>query len=109
MRQAYEVVRNIEPTSPQEFIIKAVTCACLGQEINSEDLLQQAQHLFQVIGSSATECDTTPGRQCMASFFFLNKQFEDAIMYLKLRNTLFSPKIYNYESTHNTIHNLMTL
>ncbi|KAH7430747.1 hypothetical protein KP509_08G012600 [Ceratopteris richardii] len=82
-QDAYDLLSKLEPVSPQEFIIKAVTCVCLGQEISSEALIQQAQHLFQIVGSSASECDTIPGRQSMASFYFLNKQFEDALIYLK--------------------------
>ncbi|KAH6557145.1 hypothetical protein KP509_1Z131400 [Ceratopteris richardii] len=82
-QDAYDLLSKLEPVSPQEFIIKAVTCVCLGQEISSEDLIQQAQHLFQIVGSSASECDTIPGRQSMVSFYFLNKQFEDALIYLK--------------------------
>ena len=42
-----------------------------------------AQQLFQLVGASASECDTIPGRQCMASCFFLLKQFEDVLVYLK--------------------------
>lgn len=83
------MVSKIDPSTPQEYIIKAVTCACLGQEISYEDLIQQAQQLFQLVGSSASECDTIPGRQSMASFYFLNKQFEDALIYLKVRQLLF--------------------
>jgi intraflagellar transport protein 56 len=41
-----------------------------------------AQQLFQLVGASATECDTIPGRQCMASCFFLLKQFDDVLVYL---------------------------
>jgi len=36
-----------------------------------------------LIGTSATECDTIPGRQALASYLFLNKQYEDVILYLK--------------------------
>lgn len=36
----------------------------------------------QLVGASASECDTIPGRQCMASCFFLLKQFEDVNIYL---------------------------
>ena len=43
----------------------------------------QAQQYFQLVGASASECDTIPGRQCMASCFFLLKQFEDVNIYLK--------------------------
>lgn len=42
-----------------------------------------AQQYFQLVGASASECDTIPGRQCMASCFFLLKQFEDVNIYLK--------------------------
>ena len=36
----------------------------------------------QLVGASASECDTIPGRQCMASCFFLLKQFDDVNIYL---------------------------
>ncbi|CAK0882255.1 unnamed protein product [Prorocentrum cordatum] len=42
-----------------------------------------AQQLFQLVGASTSECDTIPGRQCMASCFFLLRQFEDVLVYLK--------------------------
>ena len=45
---------------------------------------------IQLVGASASECDTIPGRQCMASCFFLLKQFEDVNIYLK------SVKAYMY-------------
>jgi intraflagellar transport protein 56 len=41
------------------------------------------------VGASASECDTIPGRQCMASCFFLLKQFEDVLIYLKSIKTYF--------------------
>lgn len=41
------------------------------------------------MGASASECDTIPGRQCMASCFFLLKQFEDVLIYLKSIKTYF--------------------
>ena len=34
------------------------------------------------MGQSFTECDTIPGRQCMASYFYLMNQFEDVNYYL---------------------------
>ncbi len=36
-----------------------------------------------MIGTSSNECDTIPGRQCIASFLFLKKQFEEVVVYLK--------------------------
>ncbi len=41
-----------------------------------------AQQLFQLVGASASECDTIPGRQCMASCFYLLRNFEDVNVYL---------------------------
>lgn len=85
MQDAYDMVKVLEPTTPQEYIAKAVTCASLGQEMENKELLKQAQNYFQLVGASASECDTIPGRQCMASCFFLLKQFDDALIYLKVR------------------------
>ena len=34
------------------------------------------------VGSSTSECDTVPGRQCMASCFFILRQFADVNVYL---------------------------
>ena len=53
-----------------------------GQKKDSREHLKTSQQLFQIVGASATECDTIPGRQCMASCFFLLKQFDDALVYL---------------------------
>lgn len=52
-------------------------------QIPAAELLKQAQQFFHLVGSSQTECDTIPGRQCMASCFFLVKQFEDVLIYLQ--------------------------
>lgn len=56
--------------------------AALGQEQESREHLKIAQQYFQLVGGSASECDTIPGRQCMASCFFLLKQFDDVLIYL---------------------------
>jgi intraflagellar transport protein 56 len=37
-----------------------------------------------VVGSSASECDTIPGRQAMASCFFLMKLYEDVLVFLNV-------------------------
>jgi intraflagellar transport protein 56 len=56
--------------------------ANIGQMMGSREHLKMAQQYFQLVGASASECDTIPGRQCMASCFFLLKQFEDVNIYL---------------------------
>lgn len=67
----------------QEYILKGVVNAVLGQQADKQENLKLAQQFFQLVGASASECDTIPGRQCMASCFFLLKQFDDVIIYLK--------------------------
>lgn len=81
--EAYNLIYDLEPSVPREYILKGVVYACLGQKTGSREHLKVAQQLFQLVGASASECDTIPGRQCMASCFFLLKQFEDVLVYLK--------------------------
>lgn len=47
---------------------------------NSREHIRTATQLFKIIGASTTERDTIPGRQCMASCFFLARQFEDVMV-----------------------------
>lgn len=55
-----------------------------GQASGSQEQLRTAQQYFQVVGSSPSECDTIPGRQAMASCFFLLKQFDDVLVFLSV-------------------------
>ena len=80
--EAFNLVKDLQPTNPREYIIKAVSYLMYGHKTNSKEHLKTAQQLFQLVGASATECDTIPGRQCMASCFFLLKQFDDVLVYL---------------------------
>jgi len=80
--EAFDLMRDVRPTMPQEYVLKAVTAAFLGQKTGAPDYLKQAQQMFHLVGSSATECDTIPGRQCMSSYHYLLKQFEDVNVYL---------------------------
>merc|ERR1711988_582466 len=81
--EAYNLMKDLEPSVPREYVLKGVVFAALGQKTGSREHLKLAQHLFQLVGASASECDTIPGRQCMASCFFLLRQFEDVLVYLK--------------------------
>ncbi|XP_020853736.1 intraflagellar transport protein 56 isoform X4 [Phascolarctos cinereus] len=82
VQEAYNLIKDLEPTTPQEYILKGVVNAALGQEMGLRDHLKIAQQFFQLVGGSASECDTIPGRQCMASCFFLLRQFDDVLIYL---------------------------
>ncbi len=46
----------------QEYILKGVVNAAVGQESGSREHLKIAQQYFQLVGGSASECDTIPGR-----------------------------------------------
>uniref|UniRef100_A0A8C7IX03 Intraflagellar transport protein 56 n=1 Tax=Oncorhynchus kisutch TaxID=8019 RepID=A0A8C7IX03_ONCKI len=97
VQEAYTLIKDLEPTTPQEYILKGVVNAALGQEIGSRDHLKIAQQFFQLVGGSASECDTIPGRQCMASCFFLLRQFEDVLIYLNsVKSYFYTEDMFNF-------------
>ncbi|XP_054257963.1 intraflagellar transport protein 56 isoform X2 [Macrosteles quadrilineatus] len=81
-KEAFMLVKDLEPSVPQEYILKGVVNVAIGQETGSREHIKVAQQFFHLVGSSASECDTIPGRQCMASSFFLQRQFDDVMLYL---------------------------
>lgn len=95
--EAYNLIKDLEPTTPQEYILKGVVNAALGQEQGSREHMKIAQQYFQLVGGSASECDTIPGRQCMASCFFLLKQFEDVLIYLNsIKSYFYNDDNFNF-------------
>ena len=97
VNEAYELIKDLDPSTPQEYILKGVVNASVGQENGSRKHLKMAQQYFQLVGASAAECDTIPGRQCMASCFFLLKQFEDVNIYLhSIKAYLYNDDDFNH-------------
>ncbi|XP_071814529.1 intraflagellar transport protein 56-like [Apostichopus japonicus] len=97
VNEAYNLIKDLEPTTPQEYILKGVVNAALGQEQGSREHLKIAQQYFQLVGGSASECDTIPGRQCMASCFFILKQFEDVLIYLNsIKSYFYNDDSFNF-------------
>jgi len=90
VQEAYQLIKDLEPVTPQEYILKGVVNASIGQLTDSREHIKMAQQYFQLVGASASECDTIPGRQCMASCFFLLKQFDDVLIYLSSVKTYFA-------------------
>lgn len=110
-KEALELLGDLEPAVPLEYILKGVVHAALGQEIDSvrvyvvvkkilssnkflpfyfqEEHIKIAQQCLHLVGSSASECDTIPGRQCMASSYFLYGQFEEVLVYLNSIKSFF--------------------
>ncbi|KAJ3301941.1 Intraflagellar transport protein 56 [Kappamyces sp. JEL0829] len=94
---AFNLMKDVEPSTPQEYILKGIVNAALGQEQESREHLKIAQQYFQLVGGSASECDTIPGRQCMASCFFLLKQFDDVLIYLNsIKGYFYNDDTFNY-------------
>ncbi|KAL1488888.1 hypothetical protein ABEB36_014680 [Hypothenemus hampei] len=97
IKEAYELLKDVQPAVPQEYILKGVVNAALGQEINSEEHIKTAEECFHLVGSSSSECDTIHGRQCMAAAFFLSGQFEDVLVYLtSIKSYLHSDDTFNF-------------
>jgi len=82
IQEAEKLMKTVEPSQPAEYILKAIIHLQLGNMEQSKEHLKTAQQYFQVVGQSATECDTIPGRQCMASCYFLLNQWDDVMLYL---------------------------
>ena len=83
VEDAYALIRDLEPGSPQEYILKAVANTVIGQEQGSvsshthcvmkarvcdfiffcpqHENLKLAQQYFQLVGSSGSECGKTYG------------------------------------------------
>ena len=64
IQEAEKLMKSVEPSQPAEYILKAIIHLQLGNMEQSKEHLKTAQQYFQVVGQSATECDTIPGRQC---------------------------------------------
>ncbi|KPM09669.1 tetratricopeptide repeat protein 26-like protein [Sarcoptes scabiei] len=97
--EAEKLMRNIEPKTTIELVLKAIINANIGQTTNSIEHLRLAQKYFQTVGSSPTECDTILGRQCMASYFFLQKQFEEVILYLSsIKSYFYNDDAFNFNN-----------
>ncbi|CAH0719555.1 unnamed protein product, partial [Brenthis ino] len=80
--EARALLEPLQPTSPLHYILRAVVAVRLFNETGDEEQMKLAQQSFHLVGGSASECDTIPGRQCMASSYFLAGQFEEVLVYL---------------------------
>jgi intraflagellar transport protein 56 len=69
------VLSSAKPHTLPTTHFQGVVNAAVGQTSpNGKENLKLAQKYFQLVGAAQSECDTVPGRQCMASCFFLLKQ-----------------------------------
>ncbi|GMF18411.1 unnamed protein product [Phytophthora lilii] len=85
--KAFALVEDLEPRTTTERVLKGVLHAVIGEQTHSKEHIFLAEKYLHAVGSSAEECDTIPGRQCMASYFMLRKEFTDANVYLSSIST----------------------
>ncbi|KAH8036455.1 hypothetical protein HPB51_000577 [Rhipicephalus microplus] len=77
IKEAHNLIKDLEPTVPHEYILKGVVNAAIGQAQGS--------------------VNTIPGRQCMASCFFLLKQFDDVLLYLNsIKSYFYNDDTFNF-------------
>ena len=88
INQAYNLIKDMQPITTKDYILKAIVHCVMGYQQQSEnpielnENLRKAQTFFQSIGASTSECDTIEGRQCMASCFRLGGMYNDELIYL---------------------------
>ncbi|XP_046644633.1 intraflagellar transport protein 56-like isoform X1 [Daphnia pulicaria] len=80
-KEAFDLMQDVNPSLPAEYILKGIVYALIGQETNNKEYLDTAIQYLHLVGGSSSECDTIPGRQCVASAFFLQRQYEDVLLY----------------------------
>ena len=60
--EAHQMIKDIKPKVPHEYILKGVIHASMYQETGLKEHAKQAQQYLHLVGSSAAEQDTIPGR-----------------------------------------------
>jgi intraflagellar transport protein 56 len=88
-QKAFELMEKIVENKEEnqytttQLILKAILHGVIGERAGSKEHIFLAEKFFHAVGASPTECDTIPGRQSMASYFLLRKEYEEAIVYLR--------------------------
>lgn len=96
-QQAYELIKDTHPSVPYEYILKGIVHVVYGQHNKLPESIKTAQQLFRLVGSSSSECDTIPGRQCMASAYFLQQEFTETQLYLSsIKSYYFNDDCFNF-------------
>ena len=60
VQEAYKLLKSMEPSTPQEYILKGIVSASIGQTTGSNEHIKMAQQYFQLVGGSASECGLSP-------------------------------------------------
>ncbi|CAI2343379.1 unnamed protein product [Caenorhabditis sp. 36 PRJEB53466] len=82
INDAFELANDLDPTTPYDFVVKALTYLIYGQLKSDSDYLSRAESFFRTVGDSPVVQDTVVGRQASAAYLFLSGKYADVIMYL---------------------------
>ena len=81
---AFNLIKDLEPTTPPEYILKGVVHATIGQiQSDGGEHLKLAQQCFQIVGASARIATPSQAAVHGKLLFYLLGQFEDVLVYLK--------------------------
>ena len=78
---AAELINEMDADSPHSHLVLGILHAELAKSKGDLTALTKAKENFRIVGQA--EEDTLMGRQAMAQFYFLSRQFEDTIVYLE--------------------------
>ena len=73
VNEAYNLIKNLEPTVPQEYILKGVVNAAVGQESSSREHLKIAQQYFQLVSLIPNTLDNE---------IYFKPQFSNTVPYI---------------------------
>ncbi|KAG5895880.1 hypothetical protein JTB14_000495 [Gonioctena quinquepunctata] len=77
-REAFDLLKDLQPAVPQEYILKGVVNAALGQDLNLHEHIKIAEECFHLVGSST-------------------RQFEEVLVYLtSIKSYLHSDDTFNF-------------
>lgn len=79
---AADLIGDMDADSPQSHFVLGILNVERDQTMGDAKALTTACNHFQSMGEASTECDTVAGRQCMAMYFYLMKQFENSNVFL---------------------------
>jgi len=78
---AAELINEMDADSPHSHLVLGISHAELAKSKRDLTALTKAKENFRIVGQA--EENTLMGRQAMAQFYFMSRQFEDAIVYLE--------------------------
>lgn len=77
--EAFALLGDFQPVDVNESILKATVCLAVGQLTTDAAPIEEANAIFQEIGSMDVIKDTVPGRQCLISAKFINGEYDEVL------------------------------